>query len=329
MKWRSPPTQLGYSFGLLFALLCSSSATQAQLAVQSPRPLPDSKLSSWNRDYGMGSFARSDFSLNSQSLLQSKPRDAGDGTTAFVGSGYRTADKVCRPEADPRAKASRVKIIPAMWQSFQFLSIQLGVDLAMDPIERGKLVNAIDQGQFWSRYWKTLQNFRYNHYSDDDSIKTTYIGHPMMGAETEFIWIQNNPRYSEIEFANTKSYWKSRLWATIPTTIYSFEWLLGPLSESAMGNQGIDYYYYKAAHKRTNSTGYADFITPVGGLLWAAGEDWLDLHAGKKMRRRRTNPGMLLLSSLVTPVKSGASILRYKPPWDRDSEHHSSIEPQD
>src|SRR6266849_5262449 len=66
----------------------------------------------------------------------------------------------------------------------------------------------------------------------------SYIGHPMMGAETEFIWIQNNPRYSEIEFSSTKSYWKSRLWATIPSTIYRFEWLLGSISESSMGNQG-------------------------------------------------------------------------------------------
>jgi hypothetical protein len=40
-------------------------------------------------------------------------------------------------------------------------------------------------------------------------------------------------------------------------------------------------------------------------------------------------PGMLFLSSLVTPAKSGASILRNKPPWYRDSEHRSSIEPQD
>ncbi|OLC92130.1 MAG: hypothetical protein AUH86_19610 [Acidobacteria bacterium 13_1_40CM_4_58_4] len=29
----------------------------------------------------------------------------------------------------------------------------------------------------------------------------------------------------------------------LPSTLFSAEWLLGPLSESAMGNQGINYYY--------------------------------------------------------------------------------------
>jgi hypothetical protein len=330
MKWESSDGRLIYAFGLLSVLLWPSPRTEAQFVTQPPNVLPDSKLSLSRSDHVLSSFARTDFSLLPKSLLQSKSQIVGDGSASdLLHSGYRARDKVCRPVEDPHSKACRVKLFPALWQSFQFLSIQMSVDLGMDPNERAKLVNAIDQGKFWSRYWQTLENFRYSHYNDDDTIKTTYLGHPMMGAETEFIWIQNNPRYREIEFSNTKNYWKSRLWAMIPTTICSFEWLLGPISESAMGNQGINYYVDKQIHKRTNGTGYVDFIiTPVGGLLWAVGEDWLDLHVGKKMRRKR-NPGMLLLSAFVIPVKSGASILRYKPPWYRDAEHPASRGPRD
>jgi len=204
-------------------------------------------------------------------------------------------------------------------------------DMAMDPIQRGKFVYAITNGQFWNNYWKTLQNFRYTHWNDDDSIKTTWIGHPMEGAALEFIWIQNNPKVSSLQFENTKRYWNSRLWAMLPSTLFSAEWLLGPLSESAIGNQGINYYHYKADHNKwTNGTGYADFVvTPIGGLLWSIGEDWLDLHVVKKFKAKHRNWALLVLVSSITPTKSEANLLRFKAPWYRDYEHLPAGMPAD
>lgn len=222
---------------------------------------------------------------------------------------------------NPHSKTCRVRFLKAIVQSFIFLGIETAGNLAQDPGVRETTVYNISSGHFWSGYWKTLQNFRYTVWNDDDTLLTTYVGHPLMGAEIEFIWIQNNPKIRALEFQNSKTYWKSRLWAMMPSALFSAEWLLGPLSESSMGNQGRWYYHDKTAHAWTNGTGFQDFvITPVGGLLWSVGEDWLDLHVGKRIRLKYKNPGMRLISALVTPTKSGANVLRFKTPWYRDSE---------
>jgi len=253
-----------------------------------------------------------------------------DDSRNFSAPAFQVDRKVCDPK-NPHSRTCRLKFFSAFAQSFELLSIDMIGDMAMDPFERGKFVYAIRNGQFWSKYWKTLQNFRYTHWNDDDSIKTTWIGHPMEGAALEFIWIQNNPKISSLQFENTRRYWNSRLWAMLPSTLFSAEWLLGPLSESAIGNQGINYYHYKADHNKwTNGTGYADFVvTPIGGLLWSIGEDWLDLHVVKKFKAKHRNWALLVLVSSITPTKSEANLLRFKAPWYRDYEHLPAGMPAD
>lgn len=253
-----------------------------------------------------------------------------DDSKNFSAPAFQMERKGCDPK-NPHSRACRLKFFSAFAQSFELLSIDMVSDMAMDPIQRGKFAYAITNGQFWRNYWKTLQNFRYTHWNDDDSIKTTWIGHPMEGAALEFIWIQNNPKVSRLQFENTKRYWNSRLWAMLPSTLFSAEWLLGPLSESAIGNQGINYYHYKTDHNKwTNGTGCADLvITPIGGLLWSVGEDWLDLHVVKKFKAKHRNWALLGLVSTLTPTKSEANLLRFKAPWYRDYEHQPARMPAD
>jgi hypothetical protein len=245
-----------------------------------------------------------------------------DDSRNFSAPAFQVDRKGCDLK-NPHSRACRLKYFSAFAQSFELLSIDMAGVMAMDPIGRANFVQAITHGQFWSNYWKTLQNFRYMHWNDDDSIQTTWIGHPMEGAGLEFIWIQNNPKVNSLQFENTRRYWNSRLWAMLPSTLFSAEWLLGPLSESAIGNQGIGYYHYKAHHnKLTNGTGCVDFyITPIGGLLWSVGEDWLDLHVVKKFKAKHRNWALRLLVSTITPTKSEANLLRFKAPWYRDYEH--------
>ncbi len=211
----------------------------------------------------------------------------------------------------------------ALLQYLEFLGAEMGGNLAMDSGALYTLKYDLSHGLFWSRYVYTLKHFRFSHWNDDDNFWTTWIGHPMMGSVAEFIWIQNDPKSRELEFGNSKAYWNSRLKAMIPSAIFSAEWLVGPISETSIGNQGLTYYNDKSNHNKwTNGTGFVDFVvTPVAGVLWSAGEDWVDLHLLKKVRGRTNNRAKLFITSLLTPAKSGANIFRFKAPWYRDSEH--------
>jgi hypothetical protein len=258
-------------------------------------------------------------SLETASFLQQAPMvTAPPNNQPAAAFGPRSGAGDCT-SSDLHSPECRVKFFPAVGETFEFLSICMLVDAAMDSHLRDSFTFDMSHGVFWRNYFKTLEHFRYSNYNDDDSVLTTYLGHPMQGSVYDFVWIENNPRIRALEFSNTKQYWNSRLWAMIPCTFFSVEWLLGPLSESSIGNQGYGSYYDPIIHGRTNGTGFGDFvITPIGGFLWTVGEDWLDLHVGKRMRARSRSKGTLFLSALVTPTKSGAKILQFQAPWSRD-----------
>lgn len=243
---------------------------------------------------------------------------------------FRAYENTCTPE-NPHSRACKVHLRAALLQSFEFLGAEMGGNLAMDSGAWLDLKWNITHGLFWSRYAKTVKRFRFSRWNDDDNLWTSWIGHPMMGSVVEFIWIQNDPKSRDLEFGKSGAYWSGRLWAMIPSAIFSAEWLIGPISESSIGNQGLWYYHDKANHNKwTNGTGSMDLlVTPVGGVLWSAGEDWVDLHLLKKVRARTNNHFKLFVTSLLTPTKSGANILRFRTPWYRDSEHAAPIGPAD
>lgn len=109
---------------------------------------------------------------------------------------------------------------------------------------------------------------------------------------------------------------------------YTAQWLLGPVSESSFGNEGL-YYYINHAGKYSNGTGYCDLVvTPFGGLLWSVGEDLADLHFASKIRTRTRNPLLLFASSFITPTKSGANLLCLKAPWYRDPDYSTMATPE-
>ena len=93
----------------------------------------------------------------------------------------------------------------------------------------------------------------------------TTLGIPMMGAITNSIWIQNDPKGMTLEFANDGAYWRSRMRALAWSTFYSFEWKLGPTGEAAVGHNGDHFFYDKGV--LTNETGWVELVTtPVGGI---------------------------------------------------------------
>ena len=287
------------------------------------------------------SLASVDFS---SSLRDEAPTDAGSRrfseltllpTIKQFDAGYTDPADVKPPERvkpictaeDPHARACRYHWRAAFEESAAFLGIEIAGYLKIDKGTWGVVKQDFDNGDFWSNYFKTLENFRYNHWNDDDAWRTTWIGHPMSGSFVEFIWIQNAPKAAGLKYGKSWPYWKSRFLAMIPSAIYSAQWLLGPVSESSFGNEGL-YYYINHAGKYSNGTGYCDLVvTPFGGLLWSVAEDLADLHFASKIRARTRNPFLLFASSFITPTKSGANLLRLKAPWYRDPDYSSYPSP--
>ena len=172
-------------------------------------------------------------------------------------------------------------------------------------------------GKWFDRWIDSAASWRWDAWDDDNPKMDQYVGHPMMGSITNYMWIQNDPKGMTVEIGNNRQYWKSRMRATLFTTAYSFAWKLGPFGEAGVGHNGDHFFVDKGV--RTNETGWVEFVTtPVGGLLWTMAEDALDKSVVKKVEATPRRPVTLLLLSFLTPSRATANIFRWRPPWYRD-----------
>jgi hypothetical protein len=194
---------------------------------------------------------------------------------------------------------------------------------------------------FWSDYWASLNQFNMRRWNDGDSIKVNYIGHPMQGAISGYIQVQNDPRGRALRISRDPLYWRSRFHAFLWETVYSTQWEIGPLGETAIFNQG-GFTYPIRCNKHpgtpnycenpntmyTNNTGWVDFIiTPVVGTLWLLGEDTIDRYISDPLVERHPNGfGYKVIRSSLNPPRSLANMLRGRYPWYRDYEHPSEYE---
>ncbi len=177
-------------------------------------------------------------------------------------------------------------------------------------------------GKWWDRYVKADAQWRWNRWNDTNPFLDAYVGHSMMGGITSNLWIQHDPKGMTLEFSNTSPYWRSRLRALAFSTFYSFEWKFGPVSESSVGHLGANYEYQLLGkrYQLTNETGDDELVTtPLGGMLWAVAEDYIDLHVIKHLEARSRNPFLLLTYQFLNPARATANIFRFRPPWYRDS----------
>ena len=173
-------------------------------------------------------------------------------------------------------------------------------------------------GKWWDRYIASAAGWRWDRWSDNNPFLDDYVGHPMMGAITNSIWIQNDPKGMTLAQGNNWRYWRSRIRAAAWTTFYSFEWKLGPLGEAGIGHNGDHYFVDK--NVLTNETGWVELVTtPVGGFMWTLAEDYLDQHAVRSLEDKSRNPLLLTAYQFLTPARGFANVLRFRPPWYRDS----------
>ncbi len=263
--------------------------------------------------------------------LRSEPvglTDANDASTSVVVPRPTLPDAEQRnldcENGDLRGKPCRVDWKRILAESFFFLSAQHGGNILMDSDTRYDLTH----GSFWGDYAACVRNYRWSRWKDDDPFGVDYIGHPMMGALTNSIYEQNDPKQRALTLENSRRYWMGHLRATAYSAAYSAQWKNGPLSEASIGNTGIGYYVRKSDGLITNETGMQDFfITPIGGLAWNVGEDAMDRFFIAKVRKHTGNRLVLFFASFTTPGKSAANLSRFRAPYYRDRDAAAEASP--
>ena len=217
--------------------------------------------------------------------------------------------------------------VRALTESFTFLIIEQGYVVHTDfhwvVSENGIPFNhyARDYGQSLTSWWRAG-------WSAGEDPLYNYVGHPIQGAMTSYIEIQNDPKNENVEYANTKAYWFSRLKATIWNTVYSTQWSMGPLSEMTVEKYGTkDRPPWNAngsfpCNTKTCYSGVGKVnlvMTPVGGLGWVLAEDILDKKIAEELVEAHTSNEALIdtIRCALNPIRGGANILHGRHPWYR------------
>jgi hypothetical protein len=190
----------------------------------------------------------------------------------------------------------------ALEQSSLLLALQHGYALTQ-PKTRREL-----RGPFFKDYFESVGNLR--GWGDGGRFFTNYIAHPLQGAATGFIQIQNDPRGIRREFGGSRAYWRSRLKALGWSALNSTQFELGPISQASIGNVG-------KARKLT----YVDLVvTPTVGTAFLVGEDALDRYVVRRIERASDNLYLRVAArTLLNPARSCANLFRFKKPWHRDT----------
>ena len=218
-------------------------------------------------------------------------------------------------------------------QSFWFFGIEQTARLFTDPYYRYLTVDK----PFWHDYIASLHQWNMGRWSDGDDFLVAYIGHPIQGAVTSFIEIQNDPHDRYLRLSNTRAYWMSRFKGMMWATVFSTDEKVGPLGETALGSEGGYTYiigcnygvcpYIPGVTKYTNNTGWVKFITtPVVGTVWVIGEDAIDRYiTGPIEDAHPTRLAPKILRGGLNPCHSAANAMRLKLPWYRDYEHPETM----
>lgn len=205
-------------------------------------------------------------------------------------------------DVPPKPVSTGVQWDSLVQQSLMFLSVQHGFRLAT---ERGTREGM--RGPFLNGWYQSLSSL--HGWSDGDPFYVNYLGHPLQGAVSGFIFQANDPKYRAIEFGNNSDYWKSRLRAAAFSFVYSTQFEIGPLSEASLGKIQSTY----------PQQGFVDHVaTPTIGTLWMIGEDVLDRFVIRRIEGRTENPWLRMMArGWLNPARSFSNMMRLDVPWRR------------
>ena len=228
----------------------------------------------------------------------------------------------------PVQTKQRFQFKKALIESFTFFAMEQAY-LVHDEYHWITLENGVPFNHYWSDYKHSLSTWADSGWSDGDPFLDNYIGHPIQGALTGFIQVQNDPQGEKLEFSNSKAYWRSRLKAMLWSAAYSTQWEIGPLSELTIEKYGAvsrgkwnpDGTYPCVSKNCVTGTGKVDVvITPLGGLGWMVAEDVLDKQIARRVEGATRNKFLIATTRCaVNPIRGAANILHGKSPWFRAS----------
>lgn len=189
-------------------------------------------------------------------------------------------------------------------QSGFFLGVKHSFRLATEQGTRDGM-----KGPFFRGYYDSLSNL--HGWTDGDPFYVNYVGHPIQGAISGYLWVQNDPKFRKAEFGNNSFYWKSRLRATAFSWAYSTQFEIGPVSEATIGK----------IQARYPAQGFVDHVaTPLVGLGWQVAEDFLDRHVIRRFEDRFENfYARMMVRGWLNPSRTFANLMRLKEPWYRDT----------
>jgi hypothetical protein len=234
-----------------------------------------------------------------------------------------------RPITSPRsAREERFHWGRALRESFIFLTIEQAYVVHED-YRWVTTENGVPFNHYWRDYKQSLHTWIDSGWNDGDDPLYNYVGHPIQGAMTSFIQIQNDPQGSRLEFSKTKAYWWSRFKATMWNAAYSTQWSIGPLSELTVEKYGTEARSpwnrdgTWPCHERNCYTGTGQVnlvITPLGGFAWLLTEDILDRYVARRVEAATPNRFWVdVVRCATNPIRGGANILHGKRPWYRPS----------
>lgn len=229
----------------------------------------------------------------------------------------------------PRTRHENFHWGRALLESFTFLAIEQSY-VVKDDYHWVTVENGIPFNHYWRDYKASLSTWAHSGWDDGDPFLYSYVGHPIQGALTEYIQIQNDPQGRDLEFANSKAYWWSRFKAFWWNAAYSTQWNIGPLSEMTVEKYGTIHLErhawthqgrYPCYQHCLTGVGQVDLITtPVGGTLWLLTEDVLDKKINRSIEGVTRNHFVIdFMRCALNPTRSGANILHGKRPWYRAS----------
>jgi hypothetical protein len=221
----------------------------------------------------------------------------------------------------------------ALFESFVFLSLEQAY-VVHDDYHWVVAEDGVPLNHYWRDYKQSLSTWIHSGWDDGDSFVTNYIGHPIQGALTGYIQVQNDPQGEKLEFSNSKAYWSSRFKAMLWNTAYSTQWKIGPLSEMTVEKYGTQTRgrwnrdgTWPCKQNCVSGVGQVDLIvTPLGGLGWMLVEDILDKEIARRVEGATRNQFLIdFTRCALNPIRAGANILHSKRPWYRASRDANEV----
>jgi hypothetical protein len=239
-------------------------------------------------------FIDADYSMESSSLVPPLPG---------AGSPFRFTPVIRLTPTEPNP-ATKVQWRRLFESSLRYLTVMHSFRLATEAGTRDGLHSNV-----WGGYFKSLGAM--HGWSDGDGYFENYLGHPIEGTVSAYIWIKNDPRYRAVEFGKDPNYWKSRLRAYAFSWAFSAQFEIGPISEASIGQ----------IQRYCCQYGFVDHvITPNGGMVWTVAEDIVDKYVVRAIEDRTRNVGVRIATRLaLNPLESFANFMTWQYPWNREN----------